>query len=283
MNYLDQIAKRLNVRITDKNLAECLDSCIDSVDLSNPDEIVIQTYKKKSAIKIKNGKFDLYGEEEDEEILRKFSGLFISFLGWDNSAFPIEQSKLISYHGRVPEHNVTTDHKSESTFSKNDEPAFTIKAAPPHKGEDSSTSSGTSPKDAFSHSASTQQEQLQKRADVWKSRGLEKVDIHDESVWVSVKENVVIEDRGEELKLYGDYDLQAISLMVSHAKETWNNNCYVDGDDKFKTLVWRECYLQGVKLQNFEPEPKDKERIVSAIRRSQAGKGQGIGPQPIAA
>lgn len=280
MKNLEQIAERLKIRIADKQRARDLDCFIESVDLSNPDEIVIQTCKKKSAIKIKNGQFEVYGYKKDEEILRIFSGLFISFLGWDNAAFPIEQSKLISYKGRMPAQKASAKNKTEAKLPSDDDAVLTVRAGSSHKAKDTS---GAGPKASFAQSAATQEEQLQKRAEVWKSRGLEKVDVRDDSVWVTVKENVEIEDRGEELKLYGDFDLQAITLMVSHAKETWNNNCWVHGDDKFKTLVWRECYLQGVTLQGFEPEPQEKERILSATRCSQSGSTQNAAPQPMAA
>ena len=272
MKYIDQIAKRLNVRITDMNVAACLDSYIVDVDLSSPDEIIIHTHRKKAAVKIKDGKFDIYGLEKDEKVLRTFSGLFISVLGWDDTAFPIEQSKLISYRGRMPENKATNENKNEAVFT------ITAPAA------EFARTSATNPKDAFSNSASTQKNNLQDRAELWRSRGLQKVDIRDDSVWVSVKENVVIEDRGKELKLHGDYDLQAISLMVSHAKETWNNNCSVHGDNKFRMLVWRECYIQGVKLQNFEPSPREKQHIISGIEKNKRPAHQTQhSPAPVAA
>lgn len=284
MKYFDKIAEHLNVRITDRKLADCLDSCISSIDFSNPDEIVIQTFKKKSNVKIKDGKFSLYGEEKDEEFLRKFSGLLISFLGWDDTAFPIEQSKLISYCGRMPEYEATTNNQRKDNESKDQDVVFSIEATPSRQKQDFKINE-RNPKSAFSHSASTQQYQLQKRADVWKSRGMENVDIHDQSVWVTVKKNVVIEDCDKELKLHGNYDLQAITLMVSHAKETWNNKCRVNGDNEFKALVWRECYIQGVNLTNFQPEADERKRLIADIEQLQSSRSQAPlkSPEPVAA
>lgn len=259
---------------------------IDDVDYSHADGVYIFAYKKNSLIKFNGKKLHIYCTKEDLEFLDIMSCLVIDAFGLTESPEFQDgmKSSIMEYMGILDKsafHNPEQEKLSKELEHDNESyVVFSIKRAAASKEE---LHGNAQAKDTFQNAAQPPRNDLEKRADVWKSRGLEKIDIRDESVWVSVKENVVIEDSGEELKLYGDYDLQAISLMVSHAKETWNNNCYVDGDDKFKTLVWRECYLQGVKLQNFEPEPKEKARIVSAIRRSHAGKGQGIGPQPIAA
>jgi hypothetical protein len=283
MNYLHQIAKKLSIRVLDNNLSEHINAHIDDIDLNASEEILIYIKgKPKSLIRIKDGKFVIYGDEKDEDHLRRFSGLFISLLGWDEHAFPIEQSRLISYMGRLHEFDALPNRTRENSFSSTD-PAFTIKVTSGTRTNNSSADKNSpNPKDAFSDSAATQQDQLQKRAGVWKSRGLKKVEVYDDSVWISLKENVVIEDREEELKLYGNYDLQAISLMISHAKEVWENQCYINSDDdQFKILVWRECYLQGVELKNYEPGVKEKRRILDSIRASKSNSRSA--PQPAAA
>lgn len=258
MSSLNKLMRHLNASTAhaDRGLAEALDSAIESVDLSNSDEILVYTHKKNSLIKIRRGKFDIYGNEKDEESLRVISGLLISLLGWDEQAYPIQQSKLISFLGPLPDLKASLGKERAKLI---------IKAVEPPKMGSSSRSAGKNPKTAFSAQSETEDQALKRRADIWKSRGLQDVEIQGKSVWVTVNENTVIEDKGPELKLYGDYDLQAISLMVFHAKEQWNNNCYVDGDEAFKNLVWRECYIQGVNLGNYEPDEAVKMTIMSTL------------------
>jgi hypothetical protein len=93
----------------------------------------------------------------------------------------------------------------------------------------------------------------QERADLWRTRGFTDICVDQDDVWVTLTSVTRLQDTGDAVYIHGDVSDGALRALALKAREEWDSQIELFGDDTFKQKAWLEMMRQGIEVIGYDP------------------------------